>query len=273
MTNKSSGKPSVALVGAGAMGGALLKGWLAAGSIDAAQSAVFDPGASDGMKALCAKHGLVLNGDARSVDAVVLAVKPQAADKVLPDYAAMANEAINISVMAGKSIATISRLLGGAPRIARVMPNLPAAIGKGVSGLYAPATINQSGRALIENLMRAAGETVWVETEQGIDFVTAVSGSGPAYYFLLTEALADAGVAIGLEPQAAAGLARATLSGSGALIAQETRTPEEMRKAVTSPGGTTAAALSVFDGDDQAMRKLVADAVKAAAKRAGELTE
>jgi len=273
MTKKTSGKPSVALIGAGAMGGAMLNGWLAAGTIDPARSAVFDPGASDGLKALCREHGLALGGDGRLFDAMVLAVKPQAAGDVLPAYAAIARDAIVISVMAGKSVASISALLDGAPRIARAMPNLPAAIGKGVSGLYAPDSIDANGRALIETLMRAAGETVWVDTEQGIDFVTAVSGSGPAYYFLLTEALAEAGVSLGLEPQAAAALARATLAGSGALIAQDTRTPVEMRKAVTSPGGTTAAALSVFDGADEAMRKLVADAVRAAAKRAGELTE
>ncbi|GJL93190.1 pyrroline-5-carboxylate reductase [Hyphococcus sp.] len=273
MTKKLSGNPSVALIGAGAMGGALLKGWLAAGTIDPATSAVFDPNANDAMKALCAEHGLALNSNGKSFDTMVLAVKPQAADTVLPGYVELAKHAIVVSVMAGKSIAKISALLNGVSRVARVMPNLPAAIGKGVSGLYAPDSIDSDGRALIEKLMRAAGETVWVDTEQGIDFVTAVSGSGPAYFFLLTEALAEAGAKLGLTPQAAAALARATLSGSGALIAQETRTPEEMRKTVTSPGGTTAAALAVFDGDDQAMRTLVAAAVKAAAKRASELTE
>ena len=266
-------KPSVALVGAGAMGGALLKGWLAAGSIDPATSGVFDPNATDAVKALCAEYDIAINGEGKTFDAIVLAVKPQAAGEVLPAHAVAAKDAIVISVMAGKSIAKISGLMNGALRVARVMPNLPAAIGKGVSGLYAPASIDSEGRALIERLMRAAGETVWVESEQGTDFVTAVSGSGPAYYFLLTEALAEAGASLGLSAEAAATLARATLSGSGALIARETRTPAEMRKAVTSPGGTTAAALGVFDDDARALRKLVAEAVKAAAKRAGELTE
>ena len=266
-------KPSIALIGAGAMGGALLKGWLAAGTIDAARTAVFDPAPSDEIKALCAARKLALNEGAGPFDAMVLAVKPQKAADVLPQYAALAGEAIVISVMAGKSIASIARLLNGAPRVARAMPNLPAAIGKGVSGLYAPGAINMAGRALVEKLLAAAGETVWVETELQIDFVTALSGSGPAYYLLLTEALADAGRALGLNAETAAALARATLAGSGALIDHDARSPANIRKAVTSPGGTTEAALNIFDGDDAAMRKLVQKAIAAAAKRAGELTD
>ena len=269
MTNK----PSVALIGAGAMGGALLKGWIADGAVDPARSAVFDPSVRDDIQALCKAHGVSVNAGAGSFDAVVLAVKPQAAATVLPSYDAIARDALVISVMAGKSIASISSLLGDAPRVARVMPNLPAALGKGVCGLYAPQSVDAKGRAMIEALMRAAGGVVWVRTEQEIDFVTAVSGSGPAYFFLLTDALADAGDALGLDPDAAAALARATLSGSGALIEAETRTPAEMRRAVTSPGGTTEAALKVFDGDDKAMRDMVRKAVAAAARRAGELTD
>src|SRR5690606_32070249 len=160
-----------------------------------------------------------------------------------PQYARIAENAVAISVMAGKSVAAISSALGGAKRVVRAMPNLPAAIGKGVSGLYAPDAVDEKGRTRAEPLMRAAGGGVWVRTEQEIDVVTAVSGSGPAYYFLLTEALADAGAALGLDRDAAAALARATLAGSGALIEAETRTPAELRKAVTSPGGTTEAAL------------------------------
>ncbi|WP_428409840.1 pyrroline-5-carboxylate reductase [Hyphococcus sp.] len=266
-------RPSVALIGAGAMGGALLKGWLAAGSIDPACSAVFDPNIKTEMAGLCAQKGVAVNKSEGPFDAMVLAVKPQAAADVLPQYAAIAKESIVISVMAGKSVASIVKMLNGAPRVARVMPNLPAAIGKGVSGLYAPDAIDAQGRAVIETLMRAAGETVWVRTEQEIDFVTAVSGSGPAYFFLLTEALADAGAALGLDKDAAAALARATLAGAGAMMEADARSPAEMRKAVTSPGGTTEAALKVFDGDDAAMRKLVKAAVEAAAKRAGELTD
>ncbi|WP_425408334.1 pyrroline-5-carboxylate reductase [Hyphococcus sp.] len=270
MTNK----PSVALIGAGSMGGALMKGWLAAGTIDASRSAVFDPGVNDDMNALCEKHGVGVNPDIKSgFDAVVIAVKPQMADSALPAYAPLAQNAIAISVMAGTSIAKAATALGGAAQVARAMPNLPAAIGRGVSGLYAPETINEEGRDLIEKLMRAAGDVVWVESEKDIDAVTAVSGSGPAYFFLLTEALADAGEAAGLDRSAAASLARATLAGAGALIDVETRSPSQMRKAVTSPGGTTEAALQILDGEDGALRKLVKEAVAAAARRAAELTK
>lgn len=267
--------PSVALIGAGSMGGALLKGWLAKETINLGRSAVFDPGASNDIKALCAKHKLALNPASNSVqpDAMVIAIKPQKADALLPGYASVAESAINISVMAGKSIASISKALGGAKLVARTMPNLPAAIGKGISGLYAPDLINADGRAVIETLMAAAGETVWVESEKQIDFVTAISGSGPAYYFLLTEALADAGEALGLDKDAAAKLAIATLTGAGSLMSVEARTPEEMRRAVTSPGGTTEAALNIFDGDNKRLRALVKEATAAAASRAGELTE
>ncbi len=272
MTDKPSVAPSVALIGAGSMGGALLKGWLGAGSIDPARSAVFDPNIREEMAALCADNSVAVNEGGR-FDAMIFAVKPQMAGEVLPDFAGFAKDAIVISVMAGKSVATIQAMLDGAPRIARAMPNLPAAIGEGVTGLYAPESIDANGRAVIELLMRAAGETIWVRSEKEIDFVTAVSGSGPAYYFLLTEALAEAGASLGLDRDAAAALARATLAGAGAMMEADTRSPAEMRKAVTSPGGTTEAALKIFDGDDESMRKLVQKAVEAAAKRAGELTD
>ncbi len=267
-------KPSVALVGAGAMGGALLRGWLAAGSIDPAHSVVFDPAAPEAIRALCEKHGVALNPavETTNADALVLAVKPQKANDALPAYAPIAKNALVISVMAGKTIDAIAKALGGARKVARVMANLPAAIGKGAAGLYAPAAIDADGRRLIETLMAAAGETVWVASEQEIDFVTAVSGSGPAYFFLLTEALAEAGAALGLSKDAAARLALATLTGAGALMETETRSPAQMRRAVTSPGGTTEAALDILDGDDKTLRKLIKDAVAAAARRAGELT-
>ncbi|GAB4530088.1 MAG: pyrroline-5-carboxylate reductase [Amphiplicatus sp.] len=266
---------SVALVGAGAMGGALLRGWLSAGTIDPAASAIFDPAADAALKKLARQHDLALNPspDELSVDALVLAVKPQAAASVLPAYASVARSALVISVMAGMSLAAIARVLGDPPRLARAMPNLPAAFGAGVTGLYAPATVNARARDVIDRLMAATGETVWVRSEKEIDFVTAVSGSGPAYFFLLTEALADAGAALGLEKEAAQRLARATASGAGAMLAADPRSPADMRKAVTSPGGTTAAALAILDGDAKALRQLMKEAAAAAARRAAELTE
>lgn len=257
------------------MGGALLRGWLAADMIDAPASAVFEPAADMALKKLARAQGIALNpapGEV-SVDALVLAVKPQSAASALPAYSAFARSSIVISVMAGTSLAAIARALGHPPRIARAMPNLAASLGAGVTGLYAPPTLNAAGRDIVDRLMSAAGETVWVDTEQGIDFVTAVSGGGPAYFFLLTEALAEAGASLGLDKEAAARLARATATGAGALLSSDPRAPADIRKAVTSPGGTTAAALSVLDGDQKALRSLLREAVSAAAKRAGELTE
>jgi pyrroline-5-carboxylate reductase len=268
-------KISVALVGAGSMGGALLRGWLGAELIDARASTVFEPAADAALKKLARDRGFTLNPPIAGVaaDAIVLAIKPQTAASALPAYSAIARSAIVISVMAGTSLGAIARAMGHPPRMARAMPNLASSLGAGVTGLYAPPTLNAAGRDIVDRLMSAAGETVWVETEQAIDFVTAVSGSGPAYFFLLTEALAEAGAALGLDRNAAARLARATATGAGALLASDPRAPAEIRRAVTSPAGTTAAALGVLDGDAKALRVLIKEAVSAAAKRAGELTD
>jgi pyrroline-5-carboxylate reductase len=267
-------KISAALIGAGAMGGALLRGWLLAGVVDPHRSAVFEPAADEALAALCARCGLGLNPrlDQIRVDALVIAVKPQFAAAALPPYAAIARTGLVVSVMAGSSIALIRRHLGEAPRIVRAMPNLASSIGMGVAGLHAPPGTPKHDRDTAERLMSAVGETVWMDGERELDFVTAVSGSGPAYFFLLTEALAEAGAALGLDPEAALKLARATASGAGALMTRE-RGPADLRRAVTSPGGTTEAALAVLDGDDQALRQLLKSAVSAAAARAAELTD
>ena len=267
--------PSAALVGAGAMGGALLRGWIATRSIDADASAVIDPAADAAIKKIGRDAGIAVNPPLNdlAVDVLVLAVKPQSASSVLPAYARLAKSALVISVMAGTSLQTLSRLLADAPRIARAMPNLPASAGAGVTGLYALPTVNAAARETIDGLLSAVGETVWVDSEEAIDWVTAVSGSGPAYFFLLTEALADAGVELGLDRASAEKLARVTATGSGALLASDRRTPMEMRKAVTSPGGTTAAALALLDGDRGALRALMKEAVAAASRRARQLTD
>lgn len=267
-------RPSVALVGAGAMGGALLRGWMASGSIDAPASAIIDPAADAALKRLGRDAGLMVNPPLNdlAVDVLIFAVKPQAASGVLPAYARLARSALVLSVMAGTSLSTLSRLLADAPRIARAMPNLPASAGAGVTGLYALPTVNAAARETIDGLLSAVGETVWVDDEIGIDWVTAVSGSGPAYFFLLTEAIAEAGEALGLDRAAAEKLARVTATGSGALLSSDSRTPAEMRMAVTSPGGTTAAALAILDGNRRALRVLMKEAVAAAADRARQLT-
>lgn len=266
-------RPSIALVGAGAMGGALLRGFLAAGAIDAPASAVFEPAAGADLAGLAAARGMRLNPppDDVAADVLLLAIKPQAADAALPAYAPAARNALVLSAMAGTGIARLARLLGAPARIARAMPNLPATIGKGVTALYAPPAVGAADRARAETLMRAAGATVWVEREEEIDLATAVSGSGPAYFFLVTEALAEAGRAAGLGEAAAALLARETAIGSGALLAADARAAADLRRAVTSPGGTTAAALAVLDGDGEALRRLMKAAVAAAARRAAEL--
>ncbi len=265
-------KIAVGLVGAGSMGGALLLGWLAGGVIDPGVSAVFDPKPDPSLVTAAQHAGLRTNPPTNEIapDVVVVAVKPQFAGEALSAYASLAADAVVISVMAGKSVAAIRDCLGGARKIVRAMPNLPAAIGAGVSGLYAEHAVSKEERVLAEGLMAAVGETVWVDSEAAIDWVTAVSGSGPAYFFLLTEALADAGATLGLPRETAERLARATATGAGVLMAEDPRSAAALREAVTSPGGTTAAALKVFE--DEGLRKLVREAAAAAARRAGELT-
>jgi len=268
-----TGKPTVALIGAGAMGGALFRGWLQSDAINAGRSAVFDPAAPESIVSLAKEKGVAVNPEiSGGFDFLVVAIKPQMTAKVLPDYGPAAKGAVVASVMAGTSIATLSRIFPGHEKFIRAMPNLPAAIGAGVSGLYGSDAVSKDERDAAERLMAAAGACVWVESESDIDLVTAVSGSGPAYFFLLTEALAEAGEAAGLSADAASRLAEATLAGAGKLMDVDGRSASDIRKAVTSPGGTTAAALDVLDGDDAAIRKLMKKAVAAAAKRAGELS-
>lgn len=267
-------KPKVALVGAGAMGGAMFRGWIASSAIDAPGSAIFDPGAPTEITELARSRSVRMNPDiGAEYDFLIIAVKPQMAGRVLPAYAPVADGAVALSIMAGTSVATLSKSLGGPTKIIRAMPNLPAAIGAGVTGLFASSAVSREERAAAERLIAAVGASVWVEQESDIDLVTAVSGSGPAYFFLLAEALAQAGASAGLSQAASARLAEATLAGAGALIAADGRNAAEMRKAVTSPGGTTAAALDVLDGDGKAIRTLIEKAVAAAAKRAGELAD
>lgn len=261
---------SVGLIGAGSMGGALLGGWIEKGVIDRRASAVFDP--APGEAAIMSGVRLNPPVEGLAVDAVVAAIKPQSADDVLPAFAAMATSALLVSVMAGFSVASIAALLPPSTRIIRAMPNLPAAIGAGVTALYAPPGLSSGDRACAEALMRAVGDVVWVGAEHEIDIVTAVSGSGPAYFFLLAEALAEAARAAGLDDASSKTLARATLAGAGAFVKSDPRPLADLRRAVTSPGGTTAAALNILDGDSKALRSLINAAVEAARMRAKALT-
>jgi pyrroline-5-carboxylate reductase len=262
---------TIVLVGAGKMGGALLEGWLALG-LDPGKVAVIEPQPSAATAALVAR-GLRLNPNPTDVraQAIVLAVKPQIAPNVAPALAALAGETtVVLSIMAGRTIAFLARAFGPRAAIVRAMPNTPAAIGRGITVAVANAAVSASQRDLAHRLLAATGAVEWVTDEALLDAVTAVSGSGPAYVFLLAESLARAGAAAGLPPELAQKLARATVAGSGELLHRSALDPATLRENVTSPGGTTAAALAVLMGED-GFDRLMDKAVAAATRRSREL--
>jgi pyrroline-5-carboxylate reductase len=253
------------------MGGALIGGWLAAG-LDPAAVVVVDPQPPEDSAAALSAAGIVPVAQVpeRPARVLVIAVKPQIIAAVLPALRpAVGPETIALSIAAGTTIATLKAGLG-AGAVVRAMPNTPAQIGRGITGAVAEAAVGEAGRALATALLAAAGEVVWVADEGLIDAVTAVSGSGPAYVFLLAECLAAAGVAAGLPPELAARLARATVSGAGELLHRSELPPETLRRNVTSPNGTTAAALAVLMADD-GLQPLLVRAVAAARRRSEEL--
>jgi pyrroline-5-carboxylate reductase len=261
------------LVGAGKMGGAMLDGWLRAG-LDPANAAVIEPNPSSRISAL-AKHGVRLNPDAAAltrVAAIVIAVKPQIADQVWPAIApAIGASTLVVSIMAGRTLQFLSGALTNASAFVRAMPNTPAAIGRGIT-VAVPLRANKTQRDLAHVLLSATGTVEWVEDERLMDAVTAVSGSGPAYVFLLAEALAQAGAAAGLPQPLAEKLARETVAGSGELLHRSALDAATLRKNVTSPGGTTAAALEVLmdkNGLGPLMNKAVAAATERSRKLAG----
>lgn len=259
------------LLGCGKMGSALLEGWLARGL---ALSAVWvtDPHPSDWLRGLAAK-GLRLNEGLPASPAIVLiAVKPQMMAEALPTLTALGNgSTLFLSVAAGTSIAHYESVLGAGTPIVRAMPNTPAAVGRGITALIGNAHASAEQLALAETLLSAVGQTVRLETEAQIDAVTGVSGSGPAYVFHLIEALAAAGEAEGLPPALAMQLARATVTGAGELAHRAPDSAEQLRINVTSPGGTTAAALKVLMDPETGFPSLLRRAVKAAADRGREL--
>lgn len=267
---------SLTLIGAGKMGGAMLKGWLALGMPGQSITAV-DPHMSADMRQFCNEHGVrvaqqALQQGGEAPQVLVLAIKPQ----TLTDAAASIKPLIGsatlvLSIMAGKTIADIHARLG-ANAIVRTMPNTPAAVGRGVTGAVASSDVSAAQKQAATALLNAVGRTVWLDDEALIDAVTAVSGSGPAYIFYLTECLAKAGAAAGLPADLAMQLARATVEGSGELMYGEPQTSaEQLRVNVTSPGGTTAAALEVLMGAD-GLEPLMVRAISAAKRRAGELS-
>ena len=259
--------PSVLLLGGGRMGSALLTGWRKAGL---GPSVVVDPAPAPGLL------GATVVAHASDVpagftpDAVVLAVKPQVAGEAVPGVARFAGSALVLSIMAGRNVASIAALTGPAA-IVRAMPNTPAAIGQGFTAAFAAPDVSPAQRALADGLLAAIGDVAWLDQEALLDPVTALSGGGPAYVFLLAELLEQAAVEHGLHPELARRLARRTVAGSGALLAASTEDPAAMRRAVTSPAGTTERALAVLMAEDAwpaAMRRAIA----AATARSRELS-
>ncbi|WP_366656057.1 pyrroline-5-carboxylate reductase [Fodinicurvata sp. EGI_FJ10296] len=263
----------ILLVGCGKMGGALLRGWLADPAFG--DVTVVDPVAADLPRddrlTVVSDFGGVR--DPASAALVVLAVKPQVMADVLPAYAGLATaERVFLSVAAGKSIDFFRRILGAEARVVRAMPNIPVALGQGASGLFAGPGVDDAQIALCDRAMRAAGSVEWVGDEKLIDAVTGVSGSGPAYFFYMVECLAAAGRKQGLSPEVADRLAQRTLWGAASMVEQGDETPSVLRKNVSSPGGTTEAALGVLMKDG-GLESLMDEAVAAAAARGRELSD
>ena len=261
----------IALIGAGKMGGALLEGWLRLG-LDPRKVAVLEPQPLPHIAAL-ASRGVRLNPDAetlRQANVVVIAIKPQAAGDALSPLAAnVSSSALIISIMAGRTLRFLSTIFPSAGAMVRAMPNTPAAIGRGITVAVA-AKADQRQRQVAQLLLGATGAVEWINDESLMDAVTALSGSGPAYVFLLAEALAQAGAAVGLPANLAETLARETVAGSGELLRQSRQDAATLRQNVTSPGGTTAAALAVLMRPNGLIR-LMSQAIAAATARSREL--
>jgi pyrroline-5-carboxylate reductase len=265
---------SLVLMGAGKMGGAMLEGWLADG-LGGPALTVIDPNAGDDLRVLAEAGRIRLNPSAdaqHEPDVLVLGIKPQSLDLAAGTLTRLAGpQTLVVSILAGKTIANLAARAPRATSFVRAMPNLPAAVRRGVTGMAGSAAVSVSQRAVATRLISAIGKVEWVDDESLIDAVTAVSGSGPAYVFLLAECLAEAGVAAGLPADVAARLARATVEGAGELLFQSPLEPATLRQNVTSPGGTTAAALEVLMADN-GLKPLMKRAVMAARDRAAALS-
>jgi pyrroline-5-carboxylate reductase len=254
------------LVGCGKMGGALLRGWRESHAAD--RFAVVEPAGGDGVYA----NPESLPADL-APDVVVLAVKPQMMDAALPSYRRFARPGtVFLSIAAGKTLAYFARGLGSEAAVVRAMPNTPAAVGRGITVACANRLVSGEQRALCDRLLAAVGEVAWVEDESLIDAVTAVSGGGPAYVFLLIEVLAKAGVKAGLPEALAMRLARSTVAGAGELARLSPEPASRLRENVTSPKGTTLEALKILMGEE-GIEKLFIEAIAAATRRSRELAE
>jgi pyrroline-5-carboxylate reductase len=264
----------IVLVGAGRMGAALLAGWTQRG---VGPLIAVEPSPSKELKALAKKHHVALFGRVDSIDSVrasacIVALKPQVLKKEAARLSAIATSgAVMISIAAGTNTAMLRKAWGAKAHIVRAMPNTPGAIGRGITALFAAKGATATDKVLANRLLAVFGQTLWVKNEADIDAVTAVSGSGPAYVFLLVEALAEAAMAEGLPRALAEKLARMTVAGSGALLDADSASAEILRRNVTSPGGTTEAALNVLMAKD-GLAPLLRRAVAAAHRRARELS-
>lgn len=264
-------KPDILLVGCGKMGNAMLEGWLKeniAGKITVVEP---HPYATSSAASYLKKFEDI---PANFVpDVVVFAVKPQVLDEVARQYCALAEKSLFLSIAAGKTTTKIQSALGANAAIVRAMPNLPASVGQGITAAFANKNAAPENRNLAGKLLSAIGDTVWLDDEALMDAVTAVSGSGPAYIFLLTEALEQAAQKAGLPAELAAQLARKTVTGSARLLEESTLDSATLRENVTSPGGTTAAALEILMKNGAGMKELLTAAVAAATSRSKELSE
>jgi len=267
-----SADDKILLIGFGNMGQALVRGWLEVGH---AASAIRVVDTVPAARAVATELGVeaheVVRTDAASTDVVVLAVKPDQLASVLPSCAPFAARgAVVLSIAAGKTIAEIAAGLGEASAVVRAMPNTPAAVGQGMTALVANARVSAAQRVLCGELLAAVGAVAWLDDETHMDAVTAISGSGPAYVFLLIECLEQAALDLGLDAALAKQLALATVAGAGSYAVAAKEAPAELRRRVTSPNGTTQAALDVLLAKP-GMRELMARATRAAAKRSREL--
>ena len=265
---------SLLFVGAGKMGGAILAGLLEEG-LDPGKIIVQDPSPPPDIADLLDKYDIIpaeTVNEGVKLDVVVLAVKPQIFEAVLPSiHSCLAQGTLVLSIAAGKTLSNIEKHIGGNKPVIRAMPNTPASIGRGMSVLVANAFTTDEHKELATALFSAIGDTAWIENEADMDAVTALSGSGPAYIFLLTECMAEAGMELGLNEELAWQLARATVSGSGELIHLSESSPTQLRENVTSPAGTTEAALKVLMDNDN-LKALMKDALFAAKERSKELS-
>ena len=264
---------SLVLVGAGKMGGAMLEGWLNKG-VDAVRIVAFDPAPPNGVKTLIERYGVRLNPPVASVtdaEVVLVAVKPQVMEEVLPPMSTLAvSRPLILSVVAGKTIARFEHHFGTNAAVIRTIPNTPAAVGRGITAMTANKNVSPAQMELARSLLLSIGEVVTVADESLIDTATAVSGSGPAYVFLLTECLAAAGARMGLPVDVATQLARATVAGAGELMRVTGTDAATLRQNVTSPKGTTYAALQVLMAEP-GLQALFDKAIEAATVRSREL--